>query len=121
MEKKVTKTFYLLSSLNILTAIIMGWGSAREIIILFVVLIALVINHSVLVRVVVEFTTAMTSEGAAAKKAQKRMVLFLLLKMTLLGGVLCLAYFYSRDSLPKVMLMMIFQLIIQVLSIKNNY
>lgn len=121
MEKKITKKFYLISALNIIPAVILGWGNVLDILVLILILGALVFNHSALVNMVTELSRAMTSEGAAAKKAQKRMVLFLILKMTVLAGMLAIAYFYSPALLPKVMLMMIFQLIIQVISIKNNY
>jgi hypothetical protein len=121
MEKKITKKFYLLSAFNIIPAVIMGWGNVLDIVVLIIILGALVFNHSALVNMVTELSNAMASEGTAAKKAQKRMVFFLLVKMVVLAGMLGLAYFYSPALLPKVMLLMIFQLIIQVISIKNNY
>jgi hypothetical protein len=121
MEKKITKKFYLVSALNIISAIILGWGNVLDTIVLILILVALVLNHSALVNMITELSRAMTSEGTAAKKAQKRMILFLLIKMTILAGMLAISYFYSPALLPKVMLMMIFQLIIQVISIKNNY
>lgn len=121
MEKKITKKFYLISAFNIIPAVILGWGNITDTLVLILMLGALIFNHSALVNMVIELTRAMTLEGAAAKKAQKRMVFFLLLKMIVLTGMLGLAYFYNPALLPKVMLLMIFQLIIQVISIKNNY
>lgn len=121
MEKKVTKKFYLISAFNILPAIILGWPNVMDILVLVVILAALVLNHSILVKTIASLSLAMTAEGDAAKKAQKKMMFFLLMKMFILGAVLILGYFYNPALLPKVMLLMIFQLIIQVVSIKNNY
>lgn len=121
MEKKITKKFYLVSAINIIPCIILGWGSLADTLVLMLILVALIFNHSALVNMVVELSRAMTLEGAAAKKAQKRMVIFLVVKMMVLFGMLAVTYYYSLALLPKVMLLMIFQLIIQVISIKNNY
>lgn len=121
MEKKVTKKFYLISSVNVLTATILGWPNVMDILVMVGILLALVINHTVLVNVIRQLSLSMTSEGDAAKNAQKKMITLLLIKMTLLGAVLITGYLYNPDLLPKVMLLMIFQLIIQVVSIKNNY
>lgn len=121
MEKKVTKKFYLISAFNLFPIVILAWPNVMDMLVLAGILVALVINHSVLVKIISQLSLSMTSEGDASKSAQKKMVALLFIKMTLLGGVLALGYFYNPALLPKVMLIMIFQLIIQVVSIKNNY
>ena len=119
MEKKVTKKFYLLSCINIISAVILGWGNPMDIGVMVAILIALVANHTVLVKLIGTLVTSMSEEKTGSPL--KRILGLMFLKMTLLGGALALAYLYNQAILPKVMLLMIFQLIIQVVSIKNNY
>ncbi|HXH31834.1 MAG TPA: hypothetical protein VNJ01_13570 [Bacteriovoracaceae bacterium] len=115
MEKKIGKKFYLLSALNLITAVVLGGGLTRDTLALIVALIFFIMNHLFLVKIV---NTATTKEGAA--KPGKILLLFFM-KMLLLATAIAAVYFYDAELVPKVMLLMIFQLIIQVLSIKNNY
>lgn len=119
MEKKVTKKFYLLSCINVISAVILGWGNPMDIAVMIAILIALVANHTVLVKLIGTLVTSMSEEKTGSPL--KRIFGLMAIKMTLLGGSLVLAYLYNQDIVPKVMLLMIFQLIIQVVSIKNNY
>lgn len=121
MEKKVTKKFYSLSALNLITAIALGWGVVMDTLVLVAILIALVMNHTILVKIIAELAASLTSENANAKHSLKRVLGLMFAKMMLLGTILVLAYFYNQAMVPKVMVLMIFQLIIQVVSIKNNY
>jgi hypothetical protein len=121
MEKKVTKKFYQLSALNLLTVLLLGWGVVMDTVVLTVILVALVMNHTILVRIIAGMAKSMTAEGDAAKGTLPRVLGLMFLKLLLIGSILGLAYFYNQTMLPKVMLLMIFQLIIQVVSIKNNY
>ena len=121
MEKKVTKKFYLLSLINVVSAIVLGQGVWLDVLALLGVLIVLVLNHHTLLKMVSELSKSMTAEGNDAKRALKRTLFFMMLKMLLLAGVVMIIYFYNKDLTPKVLLLMIFQLIIQVVSIKNNY
>lgn len=119
MEKKVTKKFYLLSCINVISVIILGWGNPMDIAVMMVILIVLIANHTILVKLIGTLASSMTDENAGSPL--KRILGLMFIKMTLLGGALVLAYLYNQDMVPKVMLLMIFQLIIQVVSIKNNY
>lgn len=121
MEKKVTKKFYQLSALNLLTAVVLGYGVILDTVVLVVVLIALVMNHAILVKIISELAVSMSGSEEARKGSPKRLLGLMFLKMMLLGVILVLAYFYNPALVPKVMVLMIFQLIIQVVSIKNNY
>jgi hypothetical protein len=121
MEKKVTKKFYSLSALNLITALVLGWGVVMDTLVLVAILIALVMNHTILVKIISELAASLTSENANAKHSLKRVLGLMFAKMMLLGTILVLAYFYNQAMVPKVMVLMIFQLIIQVVSIKNNY
>jgi len=121
MEKKVTKKFYSLSALNLITALALGWGVVMDTLVLVAILIALVMNHTILVKIISELAASLTSENANAKHSLKRVLGLMFAKMMLLGTILVLAYFYNQAMVPKVMVLMIFQLIIQVVSIKNNY
>lgn len=122
MEKKIaTKKFYLLSSFNVLTALILSNLVLKDALILLSVLVVLVANHGFLVRMVNELTLTMNSGSPDSAGALKRTFLWMTLKMTLLAAAVALVYFFNRDLLAKALLLMIFQLIIQVVSIKNNY
>ncbi|HXH74488.1 MAG TPA: hypothetical protein VNJ08_05960 [Bacteriovoracaceae bacterium] len=115
MEKKITKKFFLLSSLNLITALILGGGFNKNALALSCALVFFVLNHLVLVKIV-NSVTSPKNAGSPGK------ILFLFfIKMTLLGGAVGAIYFYDQALVAKVMILMIFQLIIQVLSIKNNY
>ncbi len=115
MEKKVTPKFFYLSAFNIIPAIILGGGLNGDSLALICALCVFVLNHLLLVKLV----GTLTSRSANAGPAKILMLFFA--KMTLMGAVIGGIYFYNQDLVVKVMVLMIFQLIIQVLSIKNNY
>ena len=121
MEKKVTKTFYLLSLINVGVILIMTGGALLDTLALIGVLVVLVFNHTTLLKMVSELSKSMTAEGDDAKRSLKKVLFLMALKMMLLAGVVVIIYFYNKDLTPKALLLMIFQLIIQVVSIKNNY
>lgn len=116
MEKKINKTFFLFTALNIIPAVLMGGGLTKDSLILVGVLAVLVLNYFAMVKMVAEVTkSAVDGTGSIGK------ILFLFaLKMTLLGSVLAGAYFYNKDIILKVIALAILQLIIQVFSITNN-
>lgn len=120
MEKKIDKKFYLLSALNIVPALILGGGPTVESLVLVAALLVLVINHTVLVKIVQSVTMASTEEGSASRQLS-RILILMFLKFTLLFGVVALIYLYKKELLTKLFLIIFFQLIIQVVSIKNNY
>lgn len=121
MEKKIIdKKFLLLSSVNIIPALILGGGLTKDSAALVGFLAVLMMNHITLVKLVQTLAMSMSSNNDAGSPLAR--ILFLLgLKTLVLGAAIGIIYFYNKDLLPKVMLMMIFQLIIQVLSIKNNH
>lgn len=120
MEKKVTKKFYFLSAFNIIPAIILGWGKVMDIVVLITILIALMINHTIIVKIIGTLAASLSGDESNGSPTQ-RLLGLMFLKMMLLGGVLVLSYYYDPALVPKVLVLMIFQLIIQVVSIKNNY
>lgn len=121
MEKKVTKKFYLISFLNLITVAILGQGDPSNTGVLAVVLLGLVLNHTFLVRMIAALATTMSSESNAMGSGLFKVLGPLFVKMMILVSILVLVYFYKSDLVLKVIILMIFQLIIQVVSIKNNY
>lgn len=122
MEKKaINKKFYIYSSFNILPALVLGGGFTKDSLFLIFALIALVLNHVALVKTIVQLTTTMTTSADSSKRALKKFVFFMAAKFLTLGALVGVFYYYDKALLPKVILMMIFQLIIQVISIKNNH
>lgn len=121
MEKKVTSKFFLLSLVNVASLLIMTWGNWPDSLALLGALIVLVLNHVSLIKMVNQLTLSMTLEGADAKRAMKKGLFFMVIKMLTFLGLGMAIYFYNKDLTLKVMVLMIFQLIIQVVSIKNNY
>ena len=120
MEKKIDKRFYILSAINLIPAAILGDGLTMNTLVLAAALAVLVANHTVLVKMVSTLTTSLSGDSDA-KRSIKRLLFLMVLKFTLLGASIGIVYFYNKDLIPKLMLLMIFQLIIQVVSIKNNY
>jgi len=121
MEKKVTKKFYLLSLLNLITVALLGQGHLADTGVLAVILLALMVNHTLLVRIIAVLAASLSGTNDAAKKGLPKVLGLMFLKMLTLGGILVLVYFYKPALVLKVIILMIFQLIIQVVSIKNNY
>lgn len=121
MEKKeIDKKFYLLSSFNLIPAFILGGGLTADAGILSLALLVLIFNHTILVKVVKSVTLAASGERDASRQLGK--ILFLMfLKFTLLFGLIGSVYYFKKDLLTKLFLIIFFQLIIQVVSIKNNY
>ena len=121
MEKKITKKFYLISSLNILTALWLGNGLTLDSLALIGSLIILVLNHTTMVKMIFAASQSMILSGFDAKRSLRKALLLILLKITLLAIIVFGVYFYNVNLIPKLLILMIFQLIIQVVSIKNNY
>lgn len=119
-EKKIDKRFYLLSAFNIIPALILGGGLTIESLVLIGALVVLVINHTVLVKIVQSVTMA-SSEGRDSGQQVGRILMLMFLKFVLLFGVVALIYAFKKELLTKLFMMIFFQLIIQVVSIKNNY
>lgn len=121
MEKKeIDKRFYLLSALNIIPAVILGGGLTMDSLVLIGSLIVLVLNHTVLVNIV-KSVVASSQEGGDASRHLSRILVLMLLKFMLLFGLIGIIYFYKKALITKLFLIIFFQLIIQVVSIKNNY
>ena len=121
MEKKeIDKKFYILSALNLIPSFILGGGLTIDSAVLSIALIVLIINHSILVKVVKSMTSAAGSDDGASRQSG-RILFLMLLKFTLLFGLIGSVYYFKKDLLTKLFLIIFFQLIIQVVSIKNNY
>ena len=119
-KKKIDKRFLLLSSINFIPAIIMGGGLTMDSLVLSVILVALVINHIILVNTVGQVTGNMASEGSSSGDAVRNLLVAMVMKFVMLGGVIALIYFYNKNLIAKAVAMVIFQLIIQVVSITTN-
>jgi hypothetical protein len=121
MEKKeIDKKFYLLSAINILPAVILGGGLTIDSLVLVLALIVLVLNHTVLINIV-KSVVAAGQEGGNASRHMSRILILMLLKFVLLFGLIGIIYFYKKALITKLFLIIFFQLIIQIVSIKNNY
>jgi len=120
MEKKIDKRFYLLSSINIIPCLILGGGLTINSLVLVGALIVLVLNHTLLVKIV-QSVTESASGNASAGQSVTRLLMLLGLKFLMLFALVALIYFFNKELLTKVFMIIFFQLIIQVLSIKNNY
>ncbi len=119
MEKKINKKFYILSAINIIPVLILGGGLTIDSLALFGALVGLVLNHTILVKIVQSVTTAASGEGSG--QGVGKILLLMGLKFLMLFGIVALIYFYKKELITKLFLIIFFQLIIQVLSIKNNY
>jgi hypothetical protein len=121
MEKtKIDKRFYLLSAFNIIPALILGGGLTIESLVLIGALVVLVINHTVLVKIVQSVILSSRGDGDAGRHTV-RILLLMFLKFAMLFGLVALIYLYKKELITKLFLIIFFQLIIQVVSIKNNY
>lgn len=121
MEKKeIDKKFYLLSAINLIPCVILGGGLTIDSLILVGSLLILVLNHTVLVNIVKSVAIA-SGDGRDASKQSGRILLLMFLKFLLLFGLIGIIYFYKKELITKLFLIIFFQLIIQVVSIKNNY
>jgi hypothetical protein len=121
VKKDIDKKFYLISAINIIPAVILGGGLTLDSAVLIGALLVLVANHTILVKIVKSVTEAASSEGGNASRSMGRILILMGLKFTLLFGLIALIYFYKKALITKLFAIIFFQLIIQVVSIKNNY
>jgi hypothetical protein len=104
-----------------LTALWLGNGLTLDSLALIGSLIILVLNHTTMVKMIFAATQSMILSSSDAKRSLRKALLLILLKITLLAIIVFGVYFYNVNLIPKLLILMIFQLIIQVVSIKNNY
>ena len=83
------------------------------------ILLVLIVNHFTLVRMVATLNESMSGKAGASNPLTTVFGLFFL-KFAVLGAAIAAVYYFNKNLIPKVIVMMIFQLIIQVLSIKNS-
>lgn len=123
-EKKITpdidKKFYLVSAVNIIPCSILGGGLTVDTAVLIGALIVLVANHTILVKIV-KSVTQVAAGSDNAPPSLGRILILLGLKFALLFSLVALIYFYKKELVTKLFMIVFFQLIIQVVSIKNNY
>jgi hypothetical protein len=120
MEKKVSKNFYYLSAINLIPAFWLGGGLTLDSLALVAVLGALVFNYVALIHMVGELTASM-SDQATGKSPLARLLTLFGVKVLMLGALVGIIFFYKKDLITDVILMMIFQLIIQFVSITTNH
>ena len=104
MEKKITKKFYLISSLNILTALWLGNGLTLDSLALIGSLIILVLNHTTMVKMIFAATQSMILSSSDAKRSLRKALLLILLKITLLAIIVFGVYFYNVNLIPKLLI-----------------
>jgi hypothetical protein len=123
MEKKeIDKKFYLLSTINLIPVFILGGGLTIDSGVFAVALLVLVMNHSILVKIVKSVTMSASGNGSGdASRQMARILVLMFIKFALLFGLIATIYFYKKELITKLFLIIFFQLIIQILSIKNNY
>ncbi len=121
MEKKISLKFFLLSSINVISSIILAGGDLYDSLALIGVLVVLILNHITLKLIIYNVSLSMTESGANAQHALRKTLFLMFLKLLLMVSVVAAIYFYKEQLTLKVIILMIFQLIIQVVSIKNNY
>lgn len=122
MEKKeIDKKFFLLSSVNIIPAAIFGGGLTLETLYFIIALIILVINHGILVKLVKSVTVSASEGYGGAEKQWYRILLLMFLKFCLLFGLIGTFYYFKKELIIKLFFLIFLQLIIQIVSIKNNY
>jgi hypothetical protein len=122
MEKKeIDKKFILLSLVNLIPAAIFGGGLTIETLYFALALVVLIINHSILVRLVRSVTLSATDGYSGAEKQWYRILLLMVLKFALLFGLVGSFYYFKRELIIKLFFLIFLQLIIQIVSIKNNY
>jgi hypothetical protein len=119
MEKKKVIQYLLFSCINIIPALIMGGGLTMDSLLLLGVLLVLIVNHFTLVRMVSTLNQSMSGKAGASNPLTTIFGMFFL-KFAVIGAAIAAVYYLNKNLIPKVLLMMIFQLIIQVLSIKNS-
>jgi hypothetical protein len=121
LEKKMKKhMFFYLSALNLLPVLIMGGGLTIESLALAAALLTLVFNHYFLVKIVKIATVSASGQGGSSDQLRK-LLFFSFMKLFLLFCLVALIYLYMKQLLAKLFLLIFFQLIIQIVSIKNNY
>lgn len=120
MEKKVSKNFYLLSAVNFIPAFIMGGGLTKDSLVLSAILVALVFNHVMLVNMVGQITNNMAERESSSNDAVRSLIITMIMKFVMLGAVVGIIFFYDKRLISKAVMMIIFQLIIQVVSITTN-
>ena len=109
------KKYAIGTAINIGFALWSGWPSPVYCLWLSFLIISIALNHYFTVRVF----TQLIANRERPKASNKKLVIFLGLKMlTLFAGFVCLLIFV-RDKVLHGMLLYIFQLIILFLSIKN--
>jgi hypothetical protein len=96
MEKKIDKKFYILSAVNIIPALVLGGGLTWDSLILVGALVALVINHSLLVKIVQTVTTVVSDQNNAQQSSVSRILMLLGLKFLVLFGLIALIYLYKK-------------------------
>ena len=122
MEKKeIDKKFILLSLVNLIPAAIFGGGLTIETLYFALALVVLIINHSILVRLVRSVTLSATDGYSGAEKQWYRILILMVLKFALLFGLVGSFYYFKRELIIKLFFLIFLQLIIQIVSIKNNY
>jgi len=117
MEKIKANLFASLSCLNLLLTLYLGQGKIKTTMVLGFCWVALVLNHFFLVSIVKNLSQS--AQGGKPSSPGKLLGLFVA-KFMMLFMIVGVIFVYDQTLIPKLFLIIFFQLIIQVVSIKNN-
>jgi hypothetical protein len=97
-------------------------GSWINSLILLGISIMVTLNQWLLMRVVVQTTKFVSQDHPAGdnKKQANRLIFQSIIKLTLLATMIAVLYVLKQELIVKALILIIFQLIIFVVSIKNN-
>lgn len=121
MEKKIRKKFLQRTLISVLLCGIFSQGSSLHFFILLGVLVLIVLNQVLLVKMITQLTSpdVMVRSESQTKSTNSKLMIQLFIKLTLLVVIMGAIYNLDQTMVIKALGLIIFQLIIFVLSIKN--
>jgi hypothetical protein len=121
MEKKIRKKFLQRTLISVLLCGIFSQGSYLHFFILLGVLVLIVLNQVLLVKMITQLTSpdGMVRSESQTKSTNSKLMIQLFIKLTLLVVIMGAIYNLDQTMVIKALGLIIFQLIIFVLSIKN--
>jgi len=121
MEKKIRKNFLQRTIISVVLCALFSQGSYLHFFILLGVLVLIVLNQVLLVKMITQLTApdGMVRSESQTKSTNSKLMIQLFIKLTLLVVIMGAIYNLDQTMVIKALGLIIFQLIIFVLSIKN--
>jgi hypothetical protein len=121
MEKKIRKKFLQRTIISVVLCALFSQGSYLHFFILLGVLVLIVLNQVLLVKIITQLTApdGMVRSESQTKSTNSKLMIQLFIKLTLLVVIMGAIYNLDQTMVIKALGLIIFQLIIFVLSIKN--